>query len=124
MIVVTGPVTVPERQRESVGGPADGGFFVPPEVFGDLERHLAEQRNPVRLEDARGFWRVATMADIDWLSHDTLRLRGTCWASLRFVFTGRRDAEGRRRFRSAQPAIGPSNRSRAAVYLPAGWHRR
>lgn len=69
----------------------------------------------VRLEDARGFWRLFHRAELRWVSPDTCTPRGQVWRLPLFV----RDASGV--FRAQDPAIGPAGAPLDELYRPAGW---
>lgn len=75
----------------------------------------------VRLEDARGCWRVVPQADVRLVSAEAVVLKGAAWAKLPFdlysnegpmtVYRARRAAIGHH----VQPFV-------PALHLPEGWH--
>ena len=69
----------------------------------------------IRLQDARGFWRVFQREELRWINRDTCAPRGQVWIAEAF----RRDATGT--FLSAKPAIGPASASIDEMYRPDGW---
>lgn len=84
----------------------------------------------IRLEDARGCWRLHTVSKDDKRFADAIELAGQCWSGLRFhrrpFHAPATDATGRpvfrQIFRAAAPAIGGEGAPFSPLFLPAGWH--
>ena len=85
----------------------------------------------IRLEDARGCWRLHTVSKDDKRFDDALELAGQSWSGLRFVrvigpraavLVAARCARGPVLiFRAAAPAIGPIDVPYSELYRPIGW---
>lgn len=74
----------------------------------------------VRLEDARGCWRLW---EVEAPLPPSVLLPGYTWKSLPFHLTSDRDGADRRIYRARRPAIGPARAPFvASLYLPDDWH--
>ena len=77
----------------------------------------------IRLQDARGCWRLHTVAKDDKRFDGAIELAGQAWSGLRFFQVSQvstpRGAPPR--FLAGTPAIGPVRTPFSPLFLPAGW---
>lgn len=78
----------------------------------------------IRLEDARGCWRLHTVSTRDRRFENALELAGQAWSGLRFLRHVEVTREENRVvcYRSLLPAIGHAEAPFSHLHLPAGWH--
>ena len=76
----------------------------------------------IRLEDARGCWRLHIVSLRDKRFDDAIELRGRAWSGLRFVRRSPTTFRDGPIYQAGRPAIGSPHTPFSPLYLPAGWH--